>query len=106
MSLGFGAVRGGSLKGSGALRSHRKITVKDLSLRGGGEDSVGGQGGGLRRFARVWGGFGVVARLLFGFVLQRQQVNLLLLQALVEPLCLALLLQLPPLELLLHIVGG
>lgn len=46
--------------------------------------------------------FGLVSSFLFGFVLERQQVGLLLLQALMEPLSLALLLQLPPLELLLQ----
>lgn len=38
-------------------------------------------------------------------MLKRQQVGLLLLQALVESLGLALLLELPPLELLLQSVG-
>lgn len=74
-SLGFSAVRGGSLKGSGGLVSascYRSSTVKDLSLRGCGEDSVRGQGGGLWRFAMVWREFGLVARLRFGFVLERQ----------------------------------
>lgn len=49
---------------------------------------------------------GLVSSFLFGFVLERQQVGLLLLQALMEPLSLALLLQLPPLELLLQSVGS
>lgn len=67
-------------------------------MGGGAEDSVAGQGGGLRGFAMVRGDSGLVYRL--GLVLERQQVRLLLLQPLVEPLSLALLLQLPPLELL------
>lgn len=50
--------------------------------------------------------FGLVSSFLFGFVLERQQVGLLLLQALMEPLSLALLLQLPPLELLLQSAGS
>lgn len=50
--------------------------------------------------------FGLVSSLLFGFVLERQQVGLLLLQALMESLSLALLLQLPPLELLLQSAGS
>ena len=54
----------------------------------------------------VWGRFGLVTRLLFGLVLERQQVGLLLLQALMESLGLALLLELPPLELLLQSVGS
>lgn len=78
-------------------------TVKDLSLRGCAQDSVRGEGGCLRMFAIV-GDF--VSSLLFGFVLERQQVGLLLLQALVQSLSLALLLQLPPLELLLQSAGS
>lgn len=74
-------------------------TVKDLSLRGCAQDSVRGEGGCLRVFAIVRD---FVSSLLFGFVLERQQVGLLLLQALVQSLSLALLLQLPPLELLLQ----
>lgn len=105
----LGYFRGDCLKGfGGGLIStfwYRNSTVEDMSLRGCGEDSVGGKGGGLRRFAMVWGEFGLIARLLFGFVLERQQVGLLLLQALMESLCLALLLELPPLELLSQSVG-
>lgn len=78
-------------------------TVKDLSLRGCAKDSVRGQGGRLRVFAIVRD---FVSSLLFGFVLKRQQVGLLLLQALVQSLSLALLLQLPPLELLLQSAGS
>lgn len=107
--LGFSAIRGDGLKGSGGLiraSCCRHSTVKDLSLRDcGEEDSVRGQGGGLWRFAEVWREFGLVARLLFGFVLQWQQVGLLLLQTLMESLGLALLLELPPLELLFQSVG-
>lgn len=80
-------------------------TVKDLSLRGCAKDSVRGQGGSLWMFAIVRD-FGLVSSLQFGFVLERQQVGLLLLQALVQPLSLALLLQLPPLELLLQSAGS
>lgn len=106
--LGFCVVRGDCLRGSGGLLStscYRHSTVKDLSLWGCGEDFVRGQGGGLWRFAMVWGEFGLVTRLLFGIVLERQQVSLLLLQPLMESLGLALLLELPPLELLLQSVG-
>lgn len=74
-------------------------------MRGCAKDSVRGQGGCLRSFATVRG-FGLVSGFLFGFVLERQQVGLLLLQPLMEPLSLALLLQLPPLELLLQSVGS
>lgn len=80
-------------------------TVKDLSLRGCAQDSVRGQGGCLWMFAIVRD-FGPVSSLQFGFVLERQQVGLLLLQALVQSLSLALLLQLPPLELLLQSAGS
>ena len=96
--LGLSAVWGGSLRGSGGLgsaSSYSNCTVEDLSLWGCCEGSVGGQGGGL------WG-FGLVSRLRFGLVLERQQVGLLLLQALMEALGLALLLELSPLELLLQ----
>lgn len=54
--LGFSAIRGDCLKGSGGLISascYRNRAVKDLSLRGCGEHSVRGQGGGLWRFAMV-----------------------------------------------------
>lgn len=62
-------------------------------MRGSGQESLGGKGGGAcggpaLAVGRSW------------LALQRQQVGLLLLQPLVQPLCLALFLQLPPLELL------
>lgn len=74
-------------------------SVKDLSLRGCAKESVGEQGGCVWSSALLRD-LGPVSRFLFGRVLQRQQVGLLLLQALMEPLGLALLFQLPPLELL------
>lgn len=54
--LGLRAIRGDCLRGSGGLVSasgYRSSAIKDLSLRGWGEDSVRGQGGGLWRFAMV-----------------------------------------------------
>ena len=71
--LGFDAIRGACLRGSGGLISsscYRGSIVKDLSLRGCAKDSVRGQGGGLWRFAMVCQDFGLVPRLLFGFVLE------------------------------------
>lgn len=67
--------------------------VEDLSLRGGGQEPVKGKCGGASRDPALAVGRSRLA-------LQRQQVGLLLLQPLVQPLCLALFLQFPPLELL------
>lgn len=69
--------------------------VEDLSLGGVGQEPVRGEGGGARGGPTL-----VVVVEGSGLALQRQQVGLLLLQPLVQPLRLALLLQLPPLELL------
>lgn len=90
---GFRACRGLGLRGG--ARPLLGGPVEDLSLGGGGggREPVGGQRGGAR------GGPALVVR-GSGLALQRQQVGLLLLQPLVQPLGLALLLQLPPLELL------
>lgn len=101
--LGLGALCGDDLKGFGGL-AH--LGGDDLSLWGGGAGPVGGERGGLGGLALVRGRAGLVGGLLLGLVLQRQQVGLLLLQPLVEPLGFALLLELPPLELLSQTVGS
>lgn len=79
-------------------------TVEYHRLWGQGKGSVGGWCR-RRRFAKVWGEFGLIIKLLPGCMLEWPQ--LLLLQPHVKPLGLALLLQLAPLELLPQIwVGG
>lgn len=106
--LGFTAVCRDRLRGSGGFTGaprYRDGRVEDLSLWECGEGSVRGQSGSLWRLTMVWWEFCFVARLLLGVVLQGQQVRLLLLQALVETLGFALLLELPPLELLSQSVG-